>query len=154
MSTGALLTFLNGAQTVYYTAQGTSVVRLSAAIDAQANGLGTGAHDVLIAVTANYGTGPAVNTVGRLFRSSGVSVSALAFPPLIPPRLTASGFFSSGRGAGSFRPLPPPPASRGRRSRPPCGVSKPLPYRIFPFDRHARGHGTCTIGEIHSVLRQ
>ena len=63
VSTGAMLTLANGSQTVYYTAQGTSVVRLAAAIDAQANGLTTGAYDVLVAVSANYGTGPAVNTI-------------------------------------------------------------------------------------------
>lgn len=63
VSTGAFLTLLNGSQTVWYTAQGTNVVRLSAAIDAQANGLGTGAYDIEVAVTAHYGNGPVTTSV-------------------------------------------------------------------------------------------
>src|SRR5437879_4518728 len=61
-SSGALLTLLNGTQTVYYAAGTTQTARLVAALDAQANGLSTGAYAVNVTVTSNYATGSVQST--------------------------------------------------------------------------------------------
>lgn len=53
-SSGAYLTLMNGATSVYYTATPGVVDRLTAAIDAKANGLATGSYPVNLALTTLY----------------------------------------------------------------------------------------------------
>lgn len=59
----AALNLLNGANVVYYTPSTGTPVRLAVALDAQTNALGTGWHDVTVAVTAHMASGPQTTAV-------------------------------------------------------------------------------------------
>jgi RHS repeat-associated protein len=63
MKGSTLLTLQNGATAVYFQALSGQPTRLSAAIDARANGLGTGDHGVTVTVTALYPTATLASTV-------------------------------------------------------------------------------------------
>ena len=58
VSSGAFLTLLNGSNIVYYSVPPTAstVVRMAAAINAQANGLSTGGYDILVYLANSNGT--------------------------------------------------------------------------------------------------
>jgi RHS repeat-associated protein len=93
-SNGANLTLMNGATSVYYTATPGFVDRLTAAIDAKANGLATGSYPVNLVLTSYYpgatqttviatrilvndqttspfGAGVGLGGIGRLYTMSG-----------------------------------------------------------------------------------
>jgi len=57
VSNGVNLTLMNGAASVYYTATAGVVDRLTAAIDAKANGLATGSYPVNLVLTTTYPSG-------------------------------------------------------------------------------------------------
>ena len=60
---GAYLHLLNNSDSVFYTAGTTSPTRMVAAIDAKANGLGTGEYPVLVQVTAFYASSALTDTI-------------------------------------------------------------------------------------------
>lgn len=63
VSNGVYLTLMNGATAVYYTPTPGIVDRLTAAVDAQANGLPTGSYPVNLVLTTTYPKGPRTTTV-------------------------------------------------------------------------------------------
>ncbi|MEP6473407.1 MAG: hypothetical protein ABJC74_06780, partial [Gemmatimonadota bacterium] len=106
VSTGALLTLLNGSTAVYYNASSNGPTRLTAVLDAQANSLPTGAYAVNVTITAAY-TGASYASVSATrflvddesHSALGVGVGLAGFQRLYPVSGTNSVVITEGDGS-------------------------------------------------------
>ena len=114
-SDNALLTLLNGQTSAYFAASSTfATTRVAAALDAVANGLGTGVTEVAITITANFAAAaPKANTITT--RIASVDRNASVFGTGVSPVPRRTSRAPVRHPSCSWRPTHPPPFIIGRR---------------------------------------